>query len=143
MCVMLFIARHQSHSCHLLKNALVTSAILHRPSPSPAPSDSAGSLVPMVFGVREEWEERRRLHTPNSIAITLPHSSSSPLPLNRLKHKHNWTCWKPHNGTEGKVKSYSRNAWVPRSGGNQQHPWLLCLNTPEKRTECRIERGKN
>lgn len=31
----------------------------------------------------------------------------------------------------GKVKSYSRHAWVPRSGGNQQHPWLLCLNPPK------------
>lgn len=35
----------------------------------------------------------------------------------------------------GKVKSYSRHAWVPRSGGNQQHPWLLCLNPRDIKDE--------
>lgn len=43
------------------------------------------------------------------------------LSMNGLKHKHNWTCWRPDKspGRGGRVKSYSySHAWAPGSGGS-------------------------
>lgn len=68
------------------------------------PFHSTGTRSPQLKGSgRNRWS-REKAAAP-TLAPTPP--SSLPLLLNRLKHKHNWTCWKQHNGGGGGgVKSY-------------------------------------
>lgn len=132
----------ENSSCHMC--ALYLPAALHLspvvnlsflvPSSSLLPNLSIPCTSPLSWLYRgqgahgfEGVSEEERVRKDCSSDTSLPPTPS--FSLNRHKHKHNWTCWKAYNGTGGgKVKSYSRHAWVPRSGGNQQHLWLLCLN---------------
>lgn len=94
--------QHRSLTCHLLYKSFA--------APLPIPfrlhwEHGACNLE----GVREEWggEERRSREKKSALGpLTIPTTTILllplfPLSLNRLKHKHNWTCWKLHNGTEG------------------------------------------
>lgn len=107
ICVILYI-------CHTKPSSLVTCCT---PSPSHVFLQRRWSSRLKRGGVRVEKKERAEDSHPS------PHPCLSPPSLSRLKHKHNWTCWKTHNGTEGGKWSHTlKTHGCPGQGAINPHP---------------------
>lgn len=93
--------QHRSLTCHLLYKSFT--------APPPIPfrlhwEHGACNLGGSERNGGKRKEEQRKKSAPAPLTIpttTILLLPLFPLSLNRLKHKHNWTCWKLHNGTEG------------------------------------------